>query len=101
MTQLTREQALAHFGVKGMRWGVRNEEDVAPVTKAEYDNLLKNQPKKIRLKLHNQLQKMKLILKLNLNPMKHRIKFLHQQKKVGDLLKNRWLLLLPGLLLLV
>jgi len=23
MTQLTREQALAHFGVKGMRWGVR------------------------------------------------------------------------------
>ncbi len=46
MTQLTREQALAHFGVKGMRWGIRNEEDVAPVTKAEYDNLLKNQPKK-------------------------------------------------------
>jgi len=25
MTQPTREEALAHFGVKGMRWGVRNE----------------------------------------------------------------------------
>ena len=24
MTQPTREEALAHFGVKGMRWGVRN-----------------------------------------------------------------------------
>ena len=25
MTDISREQALAHFGVKGMRWGVRNE----------------------------------------------------------------------------
>jgi len=25
MTEITREEALAHFGVKGMRWGVRNE----------------------------------------------------------------------------
>ena len=25
MTDISREQALAHFGVKGMRWGVRND----------------------------------------------------------------------------
>lgn len=25
MTYISREEALAHFGVKGMRWGVRNE----------------------------------------------------------------------------
>ena len=25
MSDISREQALAHFGVKGMRWGVRNE----------------------------------------------------------------------------
>ena len=25
MTNISRDQALAHFGVKGMRWGVRNE----------------------------------------------------------------------------
>lgn len=24
MSEVTREQALAHFGVKGMKWGVRN-----------------------------------------------------------------------------
>ncbi len=25
MTNISREQALAHFGVKGMRWGIRND----------------------------------------------------------------------------
>lgn len=30
MTDISREQALAHFGVKGMRWGVRNEDDLSP-----------------------------------------------------------------------
>ena len=25
MTKPTRDEALAHFGVKGMKWGVRNE----------------------------------------------------------------------------
>lgn len=60
MTKPTREEALAHFGIKGMRWGVRNEDDIssAPkssskkktkntskVTKEEYNELLKNQPK--------------------------------------------------------
>lgn len=27
MSEKTREEALAHFGVRGMRWGVRNEEE--------------------------------------------------------------------------
>ena len=28
MSKISRDQALAHFGVKGMRWGVRNEEEL-------------------------------------------------------------------------
>ena len=28
-TAVTREEALAHFGVKGQRWGVRNEDDIS------------------------------------------------------------------------
>lgn len=30
MTDISREQTLAHFGVKGMRWGVRNDPGSEP-----------------------------------------------------------------------
>lgn len=52
MTKPTRDEALAHFGVKGMRWGVRNEDDLgsspknqAKITKEEYTAILKKQSK--------------------------------------------------------
>ena len=50
MNEKSRDEALAHFGIKGMRWGVRKDEetlssDVSPVTKEEYNKFLKNQPK--------------------------------------------------------
>lgn len=38
MTDMTREEALAHFGVKGQKWGVRNEDKLVgrdPAKKAE------------------------------------------------------------------
>ena len=31
--EITREEALAHFGVKGMKWGVVNEDQ--PISKAQ------------------------------------------------------------------
>lgn len=36
MTEITREQALAHFGVKGMRWGVRRDKTtgIRPIAKS-------------------------------------------------------------------
>lgn len=58
----SREEALAHFGVKGMRWGVRNNDDIpsgskskakepkksktsSKISKEEYNEILKKQPK--------------------------------------------------------
>lgn len=35
MSEMSREDALAHFGVKGMRWGVRRENDNSPSRQAK------------------------------------------------------------------
>lgn len=62
MNKKSRDEALAHFGIKGMRWGVRNDDDnlggakytpkkekkpksSSKITKEEYNAMLKKQPK--------------------------------------------------------
>ena len=45
MTDITREQALAHFGVKGMRWGVRNDKPATSGTSTKSNPLSKSKGK--------------------------------------------------------
>jgi hypothetical protein len=51
MSEMTREQALAHFGVKGMKWGVRKQRvDAGPnwqkdLAKSMTDNQIKRHQK--------------------------------------------------------
>jgi hypothetical protein len=37
MSEMTREEALAHFGVKGMRWGVRKDRESNGIKSVTYD----------------------------------------------------------------
>lgn len=37
MSEMTREEALAHFGVKGMRWGVRKDREPKGVKSITYE----------------------------------------------------------------
>lgn len=60
MTQPTREEALAHFGVKGMRWGVRNEDDISSFSKKEYGQILANQPSKNKVEAAKSIGQHKL-----------------------------------------
>ncbi|HPE27624.1 MAG TPA: hypothetical protein PLM10_02040 [Saccharofermentans sp.] len=84
MTDKSREEALAHFGVKGMKWGIRNEKDndagekskaeaslgktSSKITKEEYNELIKNQPKKTRVEQAKSIAENKTKFKAKFEP---------------------------------
>ena len=80
MNEKSRDEALAHFGVKGMRWGVRNEDELSlgkskaninktsDVTKKEYDELIKNQPKKTKAEIAKSIAKNEANFKAKFEP---------------------------------